>query len=318
MILKKTLQKLAQHKPRMYSESLVLNILGMQIWRIFFLYIRRIGRMPQKVSPQYTEYLKKLTHDGFVAIPNFLSPEDYEHVKNEFHNLSPQFAIDPSEIALPRVRRMSVRDQRVSQKIKKIFLNNPTVQGTALAFLNRPYNLRPDALLTSISCNQEELSLPQNGGTNNIHFDAPARTLKTFYYVTDTNEDNAAFYYCIGSHKRNSLKRLLFEYRLSIRYALNRWNPNTKGEYLANEPWVKITAEELKKYNLHETAVSVKGNTMVLADIGGFHRRGEFRKPGVRETIEINFRSIDTPRNVLYPLEQKIKALLQKKTPLPA
>ena len=55
--------------------------------------------------------------------------------------------------------------------------------------------------------------------------------------------------------------------------------------------------------------MEVKGNTLIMVDTGGFHRRGEIHSIIPRETIEINFRSIDTLTNALYPLEQ----LLRKK-----
>lgn len=291
----------------MYSESLVLNILGMQFYRIFFFYLRRVIRVPKSVPAEYRSQLRELETNGVLAVPNFFSPEDYAVVKAEYDRLTPEFKVDPSEIMLPHVNRMNFKDPRISEVVKGLFLKNPMVNAIELGFLNRPYNLPLDAAtsFTRIHVTQEELDKPQNGGTNNLHFDTPTRLLKCFYYPSDTNAENAAFYYCLGSNRRNSLKRLLFEYKLSVRYALNRWNPNTKGEYRAGEPWVKITPEEVKRYHLEETVLEVKGNTMLFADISGFHRRGEFKKPGVRETIEINFRSIETLRNGTYPIEQK-------------
>ena len=205
---------------------------------------------------------------------------------------------------------MAIRDSRVSDYFRKHFLGNPVVESVGRSYLNREYNLPVQASLTKIYCSQEELDLPKNGGTNNIHFDVPARVYKAFYYFSDTNEDNSAFYFCVGTHKRNTLKRLFFEYRLSVRYALNKWNTDHGGEYKSGEPWVKISEQEMKENDLHETVMAVKANTLLLADVGGFHKRGEFRKPGIRETVEINYRDVETPRNALYPIEKKLLGML--------
>jgi hypothetical protein len=311
--MKRIILKIFQAKPSMYSSSVVLNVLGMQVFRIFFFYCRRVLRMPKGVPNEYRSYLHSLEQSGVAAVPNFLSPSDYEHVKREYDALSPQFKNDPSEIALPHVERMALNDKRVSPKTKELFFNSPMIKAMALGYLNRQFNLPLQIAYTRIHCSQEELNLPQNGGTNNVHFDGPLRIFKCFYYLSDTNENNAAFYYCLGSNRRFSSKRLWLEYKLSIRYALNKWNPDTEGEYRSNEPWVKITREEMKKYGLEETVTAVKGNTMVFADVGGFHRRGEFRIPGVRETVEINYRGVETLRNSFYPVEQRLKGLLKRK-----
>lgn len=309
-ILKKTISKLLNAKPTMYSSSVILNILGAQLFRIGFLYCRRVARLPKSIPAQLAYCLEELEEKGIVAIPNFFSNEDCAKIREEYHRLSPEFRKDESEIPLPHVCTMNIRDKRVSTWFRDLFAQNPLVRAIPTAFLNRKFNLPLEARLTRIFCNQEELDLPKNGGTNNIHFDAPTRVLKAFYYLSDTDENNAALYYCLGSQKRNSLKRLLFEYKLSVRYALNRWNPEHGGEYVSDGPWVKITEEEMRKHGLKEAAVAVKGNTLVFANVGGFHRRGAFLKPGARETIEINYRGIETLRNEFDPLIQKVKRLI--------
>lgn len=304
--------KVFQAKPTMYSSSVVLNVLGYHFLRVLFFYLRRTLRFPKGVSPQYQEYFTTLKRQGVAAVPNFFTPEEYQVVKAEYDRLSPSFRSDPSEIALPHVNRLTIFDPSVSPRVRDLFANNPLVKQMPVAYLNRKNNLPLQASMTRIYCSQEELDLPKNGGTNNVHFDVPMRALKAFYYVSDTTEQNAALYYCLGSNRRGSLRRLLFEYKLSIRYAMNKWNPATAGEYLSNEPWVKITKEEMERHNLKETSMEVKGNTMVFVDIGGFHRRGEFKVPGVRETVEINYRGMETLRNDFYPLEQKLKSFLKK------
>jgi hypothetical protein len=307
--IKKALIGIFHKKPSMYTGSIVLNVLGAQPFRTFFLWFRRVARPPKRIPAEYRKAFKELKRNGAVVIPNFLSPEDYKKFKEEFDRLSPSFPPDYSEISLPHVDRLSIYDSRVSDFTKNLFLKNHFINSMMLSYLNRRYSFPYNAYLTKIYLNQEELDKPKNGGTNNLHFDAPCRVLKFFYYVTDTNEENSALNYCVGTQKRNSLSRLWFEYKLSIRYALNKWNPNNSGEYLAKDPWVKLTPQEIKKYKLQETVLAAEGNTLIAADVGAFHRRGEFLKPGMRQTVEINFRDIETTRNSFYPIEQKILSL---------
>lgn len=312
-MLQRWLTKLVHSKPTMYSSSVFLNILGWHWVRVFGFYLYRILRIPQSTPAKYAHYVKELTEKGLVVIPNFFSQEDFNLIVEEFDRLMPQFASDPSEIGLPHVERMSVFDNRVSGRVQDLIGKNELIKSVARKFLNREYHFPLQAQLTRIWCSEEEVSLPKNGGTNNLHFDAPLRVMKAFYYVSDTTPDNAPFTYCYETHKRMNIKRLLFEYMLSIRYALNRWNPATKGEYSVGEPWVTITDKEKRDNKLVEMPITGKANTLVIVNTGGFHRRGPFLKEGERHTIEINFRSVETLRNNFYPWEQELRALLGKK-----
>jgi len=268
-------------------------------------------RIPKKIDPKYKDHLRTLERDGIIVLPNFFPEDAYRKLKDEYMRLVPQFTLDHSPILLPHVEGMVIHDERVSPFFRSAFCDNTLIHALVTAYLNRRYYLPLKANLAKIYCStEEEMRSPQNGGTNNLHFDTPARTMKAFYYVTDTNRQNAALKYCIGTNKRNTLKRLWLEYKLSIRYTLNKGNNNHGGEYADDEPWVVLTEKEKHDNGLVETDMEVKGNTLIIVDTGGFHRRGEFHSTIPRETVEINWRSIDTLRNALFPLER----LLRRKT----
>jgi hypothetical protein len=307
--IKKLLSKIVNAKPTMFSSSVALNICGYHFVRIFAFYLHRKVRIPQTIDPRFASYIKTIDDEGMVAIPNFFSPTDYEKIKNAYDRLTPQFEDDPSEIPIPRVNRLFLWDKRFPKDVAELFVKNEAIGAVARGYLNRVPRLPMQADFTRISCKESEINLPSNGGTNNIHFDAPLRVLKAFYFITDTDENNAAFRFVKGSHKRNTLKRLLLEYKMSIRYALNKYNPNHGGEYLDNEPWVKLSQREVDEHNLEPVPMPVKGNTIVLADVGAFHRRGSFLKEGVRDALEINFRSVETLHNDFYPLITWLKRL---------
>jgi hypothetical protein len=296
-----------QKRPSMYSSSLAANVLGMQFIRRFAFWLHRVARWPQRTPPEYRAILRGLKRDGYYLVPDFLSPEAHERVEAEYRRLAPEFVEDHSAVRLPRVTGMSLHDRRMDREVANLLLEHPLFPTVARAFLNRVYHFPLQAFFTRISCDQDELTLPKNGGTNNLHFDAPTRVLKFFYLVTDTTEAHGPLTYCTGSNRR-SLKHYLLEYKLSVRYAKNRGNVMHSGEYRDGDPWVKISPEEMTAAGLSETPIVGRANTLIIADVGGFHRRGVFRTAGERNTIEINYRGIECLRNDLYPLEERLRA----------
>ncbi len=297
--------RLALYKPVPYSESLFLNRLGMQALRTFVLYLWRLVRYTSggHLNEKEKEYLAVLERDGIVVIPNFLSEPDRVRIREEYTKLIPSFKPSYSAVLLPHVERIHADSPLVSDFFRTTFCENKTIRTIQTAYLKCKYNLPIDPNITRIFClNDEEIKSPKNGGTNNLHIDAPVRTLKAFYYVSDTERKNAALKYCIGSHRRNTFKRQKLEYDMSIRFAKNKGNTSHQGEYGDDEPWVTVTPQEMEMNTLKESDMEVKANTLVLVDTGGFHRRGESLSTTPRETVEISFRSIDTLKNAFYSI----------------
>lgn len=314
----KFLHKILNIKPTTYSHSYILNVLGIHYLRVLFFFVWRVVRIPYKVPQMYREQLRILERDGIIVIPNFFSNDDYARIKAEYLALEPKFVPNPSPIPLPHCDALNIHDTAVSDFFRKSFMENPVIRELVQGYLNREFHLPMHAALKKMYClNEVEIKSPKNGGTNNLHFDIPARLMKGFYYVTDTSVPNAALKYCVRTHKRNSLRRLWLEYKLSVRYAGNKGNNNHNGEYKDDEPWVIVTPLEQKQYGIVETDFEVKGNTLVLMDAGAFHRRGEFLSVTPRRTVEINYRSIDTLKNTFFPLEKLFRSKESSTTMMP-
>ena len=299
MTIKHIFKKILDAKPPTYSKSLVLNLLGMQFFITAFyafLYAIKGTRLPEV---QFRDLFAMLERDGFAIVPNFLPEDDYIGVKAEYEKLLPVFLQDDTytKVALPHVERLDILDQRVSSGFQKRFLEHPLIVSIAQAFLRRKKLLDSKVYLTRISIrDEEELALPQDGGTTNIHIDAPLRVLKFFYFLEPVSETNGTLQYAPGSNRR-TLKILWLEYLHSIRYALNKRHPHPTGQYDPGRPWVEVTDAEVKAYKLEQKPLIVPENTLVILNPGGYHRRGVMTKPGDRRTIEIGFRNVDTLRN---------------------
>lgn len=304
------LKRILLAKPKTYGGSLILNLLGWQIIRIFALWVWRVARPRIPVDSRYRTEFKELSKDGAVLKQNFFSAEDYAYIQDEFNRLKPEFEPDGTEIGLPHVDRMSIYDRRVSQKFRDLILHAPMITELSEAYLNKKYHFPLHVYLTNVHLSANEIGLPQNGGTNNLHMDVPTRVFKAFYYVNDVTEANGAMRYAFGTHRHGIWWRLWFEYVLSIRYAINRFFPDPKHEYRAGEPWVRITDAEERRYGINPEPLTAPGNTMAVADVGAFHRRGIMHQAGERHTIEINYREVDTLRNNLFTLEQRARKLL--------
>lgn len=299
MTIKHIVQKVLDAKPPTYSKSLVLNVLGMQFFITAFyafLYALKGTRQPE---PQFRDVFNALERDGFAVVSDFLSVDDHARVMVEYEKLQPEFQqFDTyTKVALPHVERLDITDPRVSSSFRSLFSEHPLIVSIAQAFLRRKKLLDVKTYLTRISIrNEAELALPQDGGTTNIHIDAPLRVLKFFYFLEPVSESNGTLQYAPGSNRR-TLKILWLEYLHSIRYALNKRHPHPTGQYDVGRPWVEVTDTEVKKYGLEQKPVIVPGNTLVILNPGGYHRRGVMTKPGDRKAVEIGFRNADTLRN---------------------
>lgn len=298
--------KILDTKPPTYSSSIVLNLLGFQLFRIFFYSLLRIVGGPKKISSNYNAYLDELINNGVAVIPDFLPETSYQELRSEYNQLEKKFSRTDKNLALPHVDVINFFDDNVSNSFRNFFFASDVVKQIPQVYLGRSINLPIEARLANIYLERiEEMSMPHNGGTNNLHADTPMRSLKIFYYVTDTDEHNAALKYCKGSN-RMSLTRLWIEYKLSVRYAFNKWRNHPRGQYPVGRPWVELTDAEIQSLKLQPESLCVKGNTLVFVDVGGFHMRGEFKSLTSRKTIEINYRPIDTLRNYIYPLEKRL------------
>lgn len=300
------IHRLLNAKPPAYLPSLVANVLGGQLAMAGFFGLLRALKGKRSIDARYVPYLAALERDGVVCIPDFLSQEERREVQDLYEKLMPQFTVSVpyanSSNLLPHVERLSLYEASVPPHACNLLLEHPLIVAIARAYLRRGLLLDIRAYFTRVHVDtQEEIDSPQNGGTNNTHIDAPMRVLKFFYLVNDADEHNGTLHYARGAH-RWTLRRMALEYLLSIRYAFGKWRPDPQGEYDWGKPWVRLSECEEKRYGLHPEAISGRAGTLIIANVGGYHRRGDFSVPGERRTIEISFRNADIPKNYLAAL----------------
>jgi hypothetical protein len=111
-----------------------------------------------------------------------------------------------------------------------------------------------------------------------LHADTFQPSVKAWLFLTDVEERAAPFVFVPGSH-RTTETRLAWERAMSIAVS-------SDGERLSRRGSFRIDPSDLAVLDLPPPeAVSVRANTLVVADTFGFHSRGSSDSPSMRVEI---------------------------------
>ncbi len=115
-----------------------------------------------------------------------------------------------------------------------------------------------------------------------LHRDTFQPALKVWYFLQEVRPEDGPLEYVVGS-QRLGLGRLRWEHGRALR-ASRRGAPDTGGSF-------RIDAETLAELGLPKpTSLPVAANTLVIADVRGFHRRGSGRAAGRRLALHASLR----------------------------
>lgn len=127
-----------------------------------------------------------------------------------------------------------------------------------------------------------------------LHMDTFHPCVKAWLYLDDVDERNGPFTYVPGSH-RLTWARLRWEYRESL--AASRGAERHDGRYWDGS--FRIDRAGLRELGLPDPQpMAVPANTLVIANVRGFHCRGDAAVPSTRLTIWMQAR--DNPFNPLF------------------
>lgn len=279
--------------PPLYSGGVIANTLGLHVFRTLYLNLWRLR--PKKVRKEIREYVKTLDRDGILVIPDFFPKEQFEEIRKEFDETYSGWS--PFELKKEDFTKRQNDFQKyfetIAEKITspktpaftKYFVNNDLIQEITSAVVHRKNRLTPHHHFWYLQ--RRNLDNDKAGFLHSAaypHADVPYPTIKVFLYLNDVDESNAAYIYAKGSHKL-TLKRLLFEYKLSVRYA------RTKNDI--------VTDEDVAKLGYHPESICGKANTLFISNNMGYHNRGDFKTLQPRQTAQLDFRHLETWRNTL-------------------
>ena len=293
-----------RHAPRYFTGSVAANRMGLQVARVVGKHA--IWRLRQRRVPAaIRHYVEELEENGVLAMPNFLTQQQYEEVMAEFRRIEGDLAFRPvpfyahmHQLERGRIHaaRMPINEDHRLAAMKRHLAANPLLLEIVSAMTHVYAKTIANASIDVFQLADE--SAPDNDVETVMHADLHSPTVKAFYYLNDVDEANGAFVYAKGSAKL-SLARLRHEYDISVREAkLRRGDKDIPADALvARGPNVRnaVRAKHAQALRLVETPICGKANTLVIANNVGFHRRGDFTSRTPRQTVLLNFRHLQRP-----------------------
>ena len=273
-----------------HDGSLLENRLGLQIARVLAMNID-YARRRRAVDPDLRPYVEAYQRDGAFTIEDFLPADVFAQVRAEAEAAYADGAPFKSEV---------VEDNSVIEEIlplKKARDRFPVTvehveQSERIAQLAAALVRVPDIgrIKVEVSYMHKSKDAPppiRLVGSNYIHADVHYPSLKAWLLLDDVDEHNGAFVYAKGS-QRLTLSRLAYEYDASVRVAKSKED----GTFRTTIPYGFVrmpTERQLRRMGIRETALGGRPNTLVVASVMGFHRRGEFEEGRWRKQLAITF-----------------------------
>jgi hypothetical protein len=249
-----------------------LNARGLHLARVRLaagLCTWRRWRLARKVKPEWREVFDR---DGFVTIRDVMPPAEFAALRaailsyqgparemRQGDAITRRLAIDPAMLAaVPALRALLVRQDLVA-----LFHYVASFRTTPLHYVQ-----------TIVSHDGSNEADPQE----TLHADSFHSSLKAWLFLNPVAEDEGPLAYVRGSH-RLTPERLDWEHHRSMAdpRAIDR---------LSARGSPRVCAQDLATMGLDEPeALTVSGNTLVVADTLGFHARGASARPGERVEI---------------------------------
>jgi hypothetical protein len=251
-----------------------LNARGLHRWRVrttASLAEWRRKRLAGRLDPADAAALDR---DGFVEKRDYLDPETFEAVRA---------AVFDQEHA--------AREMRQGQTVTRMTPLGGAGLGPMRAVARRPEL----AALMSYAAGrsgapafflQTVIAEPQKGGADPqtaMHADTFHPTAKLWLFLTDVGEDDGPFVFVPGGH-RLTPERLAWEYEQSLTARDDPRRHHALGSF-------RLSAEELSALGYPAPRrMTVRANTLIVANTYGFHHRAPSQKPNIRVELHGHLR----------------------------
>jgi Phytanoyl-CoA dioxygenase (PhyH) len=210
--------------------------------------------------------------DGFVVKRDFLPEPAFAAVKREVLELAAPARQQAQGDAI--TRRIAL-DRRTLASLPAVRAMIESPEWLGLVRYVGSSRLEPLVYIQTIFA--QACEAPPDPQTR-LHADTFHSTVKAWFFLTDTDEEEGPFIYVPGSH-RPTRRRLAWERRMSLTARRSADLQSARGS-------PRIASEELRRLGLGEPkALAVPANTLIVADTMGFHARGVAMRPSAR--IEI-------------------------------
>ncbi len=286
--------------PPQFKGGVLANVLGYSIFRTLY---HNLGRTkPKKVRKEFQQYIDIMERDGILVIPDFFPEEQFKEIKKEFDDAysdwDPMY-VNPDEFS-KRQKDFPEYFQTIAEKIitpetrafNEYFVKNELINAITESVVHKKIRLTPYKHFWYLK--RRKLDKEGDKSFHNAaypHADVFYPTIKVFLYLNDVDEKNAAYIFARGTHKLN-LKRLLLEYKLSVRFAKDNNDVSTNDN-------------DISYLGSKSESICGKANTLIISNNMGYHNRGFFSSLDPRQTAQLDFRNLETWRNRLSRTQEE-------------
>lgn len=282
--------------PRYFSGGLVINFLGYQVIRTLYYHLcLRLRRRALVADAKVGEIEMAICANGYTVVEDMLTAETLaglnrvlddrarlmqykrdhhacEWTKCTLHAGGESFAAANSENFDPYAREV-LANRRIFDAVERLSGRKIDVTPEVAVF---EWKVPADKVSVSHQFDFEDM----------LHADVSYPSYKIFLYLNDVTVANGPFVYCPGTHKL-TFKRLCIEYVLSVAYYLtNKAPPNVPQPH-------RFTNWLIYKLGMRVLPVTGRANSMVVANVMGFHGRHQFHSTQPRRVLFLNFRYLD-------------------------
>lgn len=283
-------EKSFRHNLLLGSEP--LNRRGLHIWRV---------RLAQRLAQHRRRRLARMVdardradfaRDGFVQVPDLLSEEDFRALTHRLGSLACEAREMKEGGTLTRRIAVTPALLRQAPELRPL-LENPRWQGLTryvASFDTTPTTFIQIILASGMAAAED----PQT----RLHMDTFHPTMKAWFFLHAVKDEEGPLTYVPGSHVQMP-RRQAWQRRRSILAARARQDG---GAFRAAQ-------EELSRWGFGPAQrFAVPANTLVVADMCGFHARAASAQPSIR--VEIYATSRPNPfLPVLRPVLDWVPAL---------
>ncbi|WP_288130884.1 phytanoyl-CoA dioxygenase family protein [Microbulbifer sp.] len=266
-----------------------LNRCGLHVVRIVIahgLFRFRLLLLSPLVSAEDRRHFRE---HGFILKHNFLPEGDFNQLARELQSYKGQVREFVEGTTLTQRVFITARE-RAQMPAMGALVENPGLDRLMRYCSSK--NRRPLYYVENL-CNHANVA-PRPDPQRDLHADTFHPCVKGWLYIDATSGSNGPFIYVPGSH-RLSWRRLKWEYRQSLE-ACKQGARRDPGRYWDGS--FRVSAADLEAMGFEPRAFRVPANTLVVANVYGFHRRGEASEPSHRMTVWMQAR--DNPFNPLF------------------
>ena len=263
--------------------SPIANRLGVPVLRTFLADILIKLRRFKNCRPK-NDFENQLIKDGIVVIPNFLPDEEFKNLKSEFdNNISSSEKVETVRKGSMQVniREVDKNEYEKFPAMKKFARNKQLIRlisvGEGIKVVDELKKFNLEKTIFGDPNKDTDANVP-------FHADIHFHSHKVLFYMSDVTEEGGPFTYCKNSHL-NNLNRLWFEFK---RGQLK--DAHIEGWRIQQHLDKKFFNNYFRKLKNKEYKVACPANTLVIANVHGFHKRGESISGVERSLIRIPLR----------------------------